>query len=112
MNIDLISTVVGYYALASNESIVGTGSAALVTGSEVSVRRFVQEFDPITARDCTIHKIRFGEIVGGLNRGVPYAFDEESYARFYPLAIEVRLPVVEADFAAARQQGHRLVGMR
>ena len=48
------------------------------------MRGFIEEFDPGVARVCTIHKTRFAEIVAGLERGAPYAFDEASFGRFYP----------------------------
>ena len=74
------------------------------------MRGFVEVFDPGVARVCTIHKIRFGEIVGGLKYGgAPYAFEEVSYARFYPLAVEIGLPVLEADWAAAQARGDRFL---
>lgn len=57
----------------------------------------------------TVRKTRFQEILQGLSLGAAYAFDEESYGRFYPLAREEGLPVVAADFAAARARGERYV---
>jgi len=47
----------------------------------------------------------FGEIMQGLELGAAYAFDKESYARFYPLALEAGLPVAAADFEAQRLKG-------
>jgi len=46
----------------------------------------------------TIKKIRFGEIVQGINKGAPYSFDEQSYNRFYPLANKVGFSLKEEDF--------------
>ena len=34
-----------------------------------------------------IKKTRFGEIINGMRQGGAYAFDEESYNRFYDFAI-------------------------
>lgn len=44
------------------------------------------------------HQERFGEIMRGLQLGAAYAFDKESYGRFYPLARKEGLPVAEGDF--------------
>lgn len=109
MSADRDSKVIGYYALSAARQMICSGDAALVAGSEVSARKFVEGFDPALARDCTVHKIRFGEMLPGLNRGAPYAFDEVSYSRFYPVASEAGLPVAEADFAAAQARGHRFL---
>lgn len=110
MSADRDSKVIGYYALASVKNIVCSGGACVIAGSEESMRGCVEDFDPGLARVCTIHKIRFGEIVGGLKYGgASYAFEEVSYARFYPLAVEIGLPVLEADWAAAQARGERLL---
>jgi len=39
-----------------------------------------------------IKKTRFGDIINGLQRGGAYAFDEESYRRFLPIAKQSGLP--------------------
>ena len=38
------------------------------------------------ARGMKICKMRFGEIYDGLKTGAVYAFDRQSYSRFYSLA--------------------------
>jgi hypothetical protein len=73
---------------------------------------FIDEFAPDVTCVCTIRKTRFAEIVAGLKRGAPYAFDETSFGRFYPLAIEIGLPVANPDFAAARVRGDRFLTLQ
>ncbi|MBL9171457.1 MAG: hypothetical protein JNN07_27235 [Verrucomicrobiales bacterium] len=109
MSADRDSKVIGYYGLSASQQIICTGGAALVAGSEAAVRKFVEEYDAAMAQGCFVHKIRFGDMLPGLHRGAPYAFDEVSYARFYPVAAEVGLPVTQVDFAAAQAQGHRFL---
>ncbi len=109
MSADRDSKVIGYYALASINDIVCSGDGCVIAGSEVSMQAFVEGFDADTARTCTIHKARFGEIVAALKRGAPYAFEEASYARFFPLAVEAGLPVAAMDFAEARARGERFL---
>ena len=105
MSADRDSKVIGYYALASIRDIVCSGGGCVIAGFEVSLQAFVEGFDVDIARTCTIHKARFGEIVAALKRGAPYAFEEASWARFFPLAVEVGLPGADLDFAAARARG-------
>ena len=76
------------------------------------MRAFVEESDPVVAADISIHKSRFGEIVAGLRRGAPYSFEEASYARFYPLAAELRLPIPNLDFAETQARGERILTVR
>ena len=109
MSADRDSKVIGYFALASSNDIVCSRDACVIAGSEASMRGFLEEFDPGVARVATIHKTRFGQIVAGLEHGAPYAFEEASYARFYPLAVEIGLPIVNADFAEAQARGDRFL---
>jgi hypothetical protein len=109
---DRDSKVIGYFALVSSKDIVCSVSACVIAGSEASMRGFIDEFDPGLARVCTIHKTRFAEIVAGLKRGAPYAFDEASFGRFYPLAVEIGLPIANPDFAAAQARGDRFLTLQ
>ena len=43
----------------------------------------------------------------GLHYGAAYAFDEESYGCFYPLAREEGLDVQQADFQKEQLKGNR-----
>jgi len=63
----------------------------------------------VAARTISITKCRFGEIVAGLKRGAPYAFERASFARFYPLAIEIELPIRNLDFDEAEVRGNRIL---
>ena len=63
-----------------------------------SMEEYVKELDPKSSKKRTIKKTRFGEIMRGLKLGAAYAFDEDAYNRFYPLAKEVGLDVQSADF--------------
>jgi len=83
--------VIGYFAFASPTEVVctgETGDACVISGS---VRK----------------KTRFGEILRGLKLGAAYAFDEESYKKFYPLARQEGLLVAEANFDEMKSKGFR-----
>ena len=76
------------------------------------MREFLEESDAAVPRDISIHKSRFAEIVAGLKRGAPYSFEEASFARFYPLAAEMGLPIPNLDFAEAQARGDRILTVR
>jgi hypothetical protein len=59
-----------------------------------------------------VQKTSFKEILRGLRLGAGYAFDEQSYGLFYPLASKVGLPVEQADFAEGRSRGGRFFTVR
>ena len=105
--------VVGYFAYRSRAEVVCTDvDACVIAGSERAMRDFVLEVDPAAADSHTIKKTRFGEILRGLQLGGAYAFDEESYSRFFPLARDAEIPVSEADFAEQSKIGNRFFTVR
>ena len=106
---DRDSKVIGYFALASPTEVVCTGPACVIASSEASMRAFISEVSPAADSRHTIRKTRFSEIVTGMQHGAAYAFEEESFRRFYPLAVEIGLPVAQADFDAARKRGERFI---
>jgi hypothetical protein len=102
--------VIGYFAFASPTDVVCTGEAGdacVISGSTQAMKTFLTEIDPQRQISHRIKKTRFGEILRGLTLGAAYAFDEESYARFYPLALEEGLQVAEANFAEMQPKGYR-----
>jgi hypothetical protein len=98
--------VVGFFAYASPAEVVCTGEACVISGSERAMRDYLKEASP-RGKLHTIKKTRFGEILKGLQMGAAYAFDEDSYNKFYPLAREEGLDVAKADFGAKQQEGFR-----
>jgi len=102
--------VIGYFAFASRTEVICTGDkgdACVITGSDTAMKKYLAEIDPKGLKNHTIKKTRFGEILKGLNLGAAYGFDEESYDRFYPLAIKEGLPVSKADFNKISAEGMR-----
>lgn len=105
--------VVGYFAYLSPMQVVCADvDACLVSGSSRGMEEYLAEIDPDGAAKVTVKKTRFGEILQGLQLGAAYAFDKESYARFYPLALDAGIPVAAADFEEQRHQGGRFVTVR
>ena len=100
--------VIGFFAYASANEVVCTDRAAcVITGSQKSMEEYIKELDPQDSKKRTIKKTRFGEIMRGLQLGAAYAFDEDAYTRFYPLAREVGLDVQPADFEKKKLEGLR-----
>lgn len=105
--------VVGYFGYWSATQVVCTDvDACVVAGSSDAMEEYVAEMDPLRAATASVKKTRFGEILRGLELGGTYAFDEESYARFYPLALDAGLPVAAPDFEGRRNQGERFFTIR
>ena len=105
--------VIGYFAYSSPTQVVCTDlDACVVAGSSRAMQEYIDEVDPRGANKTTIKKTRFGEILRGLGYGAVYAFDEESYARFYPLALDAGLSVSAADFEKQRREGNRFFTVR
>jgi len=94
------SKVIGYFGYSSPTNVICTGEshACVIAGSEEYLRDYINEITPVGHSKVSIKKTRFGEILKGLYLGAAYAFDVESYTRFYPLARQEGLPVKEADF--------------
>lgn len=99
--------VIGYFAFASPTEVVCTGNACVISGSVRTMKAFVKEIDPEGLQKRTIKKTLFGEILNGLKLGAAYAFDEESYKKFYPLARKEGLNVAEANFEEMKSKDFR-----
>ena len=102
--------VIGYFAFASLTEVVCTGDkgdACVISGSVRTMKAFVKEIDPYGLKKRTIKKTLLGEILSGLKLGAAYAFDEESYKKFYPLARKEGLHVSEANFEEMKSKGFR-----
>jgi hypothetical protein len=107
------SRVIGYFAYLSPMQVVCTDvDACVVSGSSGVMQEYLAELHPHGSAAATVKKTRFDEIVRGLQLGAAYAFDQESYARFYPLALEAGIPVEAADFDAQAASGNRFFTVR
>lgn len=108
--VDRYGKVIGYFAFVSPTEVVCTGDAGdacVISSSVRDMKAFITEINPDGQKRHTVKKTRFGEILGGLKLGAAYAFDEESYKKFYPLARQEGLPVAKADFEEIKSKGFR-----
>lgn len=80
-----VTKVIGYFSYTDSSNALCDGDACIIAGSEELIKSYLQKISKSDKRDI-IKKTRFGEIIDGLKQGAAYAFDEESYSRFLPLA--------------------------
>ena len=102
--------VIGYFAYASQTDVVCDGDACVIAGSDEDLRTYISELGVADGITHTVKKTRFGEIMRGMNLCAAYAFDEEAYNRFYPLARREGYDFGPEDFSATGPgKGVRLV---
>ena len=78
--------VIGVYAYSEPGKVLLYQEACVVTGSEEFIRNYIRSLPHSPAKRMQISKMRFGELLDGLHSGAAYAFDRQSYGRFYNLA--------------------------
>ena len=112
MHRDINSKVIGYFAFISPTEVICEGNACVISGSEEGMRSYIASVSPGLSQRTTIKKTRFGEIIKGMEMGAPYAFDEQSYNRFYPLANKTGFDLKEEDFSEETETGYHFVVIR
>ena len=98
--------VVGVYAYATAGQVFRHQDACVVAGSEALMRGYIATFSTELSASLVVSKIRFGDIEQGLNDGAGYAFDRESYARFYSLARRAGFDDLDGFSAGSDDQFH------
>lgn len=111
MSLDIDSKVIGYFAFNSPLEVVCEGDACVISGSEQDMRNYLNGLSS-TTEEVTIKKTRFSEIIQGMKMGAPYAFDEHSYNRFYPLANKMGFNLRNEDFSTPTETGFHFVVVR
>lgn len=86
MQNDDTTRVVGVYAYFGPGKVFLYENGCVVAGSEQLITQYMRSLANETVKGMTISKLRFGEIYEGLKTGAAYAFDKQSYSRFYSLA--------------------------
>ncbi len=112
MHHDIDSKVIGHFAFSSPMGVVCDGDACVISGSEEAMRHYIKSALTESSKGVTIKKTRFGEIIQGMEKGAPYAFDEQSYNRFYPLANKTGFNLKEEDFTVQTETGFHFVVIR
>ena len=112
MALDIDSKIIGYYARLSPAEVVCDGDACVIAGSEQDMINYLKTISSDAPKQATIKKTRFIEIVQGMKLGAPYAFDEQSYNRFFPLANRIGFSLKEEDFSVPTETGRHFVIIR
>ena len=76
---------IGYFAYTKAGEICCDGEACIIAGSEELMKSYLREMGGDTDKDI-IEQTYFDEIIGGIEKGGAYAFDKESYDRFFCIA--------------------------
>ncbi len=98
--------VIGFIAITSRTNVICTDvDACVVAGSEMAIKDYIAEIDINNKYQVTIKKTRFGKIVESMRHGGKYAFDKESYSRFYPLGKEIGMLLENPDFDNEKFKG-------
>ena len=109
MSRDIDTKVIGCFSYKSQTEVTCDGDACIVAGSEKAMRDYLLSMSKEAHDKSTIKKTRFGEIIQGLKHGGAYAFDEESYNRFYPLANRIGYNLKEEEFTPTETGRHFVV---
>ena len=103
------SRVIGYFAFSPKMNVLCEGDACIIAGSERSLKEYLGSLSPLARKEFRIRKARFGEILKGLQLGAPYAFDEASYNRFFPLANRRGYNLKKEEFSVPTEIGRHFV---
>jgi hypothetical protein len=80
-----IGEAIGYFAYTKAGEICCDSDACIIAGSEGLMQLYLREMGGDTDKDI-IKQTYFDEIIAGIQNGGAYAFDKESYDRFFCIA--------------------------
>jgi hypothetical protein len=89
--------LIGYIA-ALQLNVLCDGDACIVMGSKFKFRSHLANNPQTHDKDYVLKKAWFDDILLGIQYGAPYAFDEEAFRLFYPLAQRAGLTLPPPDF--------------
>ena len=92
---DRDSRVLGFFAHAGPDEVFRFDDACLVAGSRERLRACLATHPRLRNASLALAKIRFADVHAGLESGAAYAFDEEAFERFAPLARDAGIDVAE-----------------
>lgn len=108
--------VLGYLALVPQGKVVGVtdgvGKACIVLGSAEAMRQHLAKVEPASVHSAEIVATSFADVLRALHGGGAYAFDQQAYSHFYPLAKREKLDVKDVNFQDIKKQGFEFVTVR
>ena len=93
-------TLIGYIA-ALQLDVLCDGDACIVMGSKFKFRSHLASNPQTCDKEYVLKKAWFDDILTGIQYGAGYAFDEEAFRLFYPLAQRAGLHLPPPDFNVA-----------
>ena len=87
--------VLGFFAHAGPGEVFRFEEACVIAGSRERLRACLAIHPNLQNASLTLAKIRFADVHAGLDAGAAYAFDEEAFERFAPLARDAGIDVAE-----------------
>ena len=87
--------MLGFFAHAGPDEVFRFDDACLVAGSRERLRACLATHPRLRSASLALTKIRFADVHAGLESGAAYAFDEEAFERFAPLARDAGIDVAE-----------------
>lgn len=91
--------LIGYIA-ALQLDVLCDGDACIVIGSKFKFRSHLAGNPQTRDKEYALKKAWFDDILTGIQYGAAYAFDQEAYRLFYPLAQRAGLALKREDFSA------------
>jgi hypothetical protein len=88
INASIAHKVVGYFSYSDEGSVFCDDDACIIAGTDGLMHSYIKRMLSKHEKPGVVKKIRFGEIVNGLQLGGAYAFDKEAYVVFFSLAIQ------------------------
>ena len=92
---DRDSRVLGFFAYAGPDEVFRFEEACVIAGSRERLQSCLATRPELRDASLTLAKIRFADVHAGLHSGAAYAFDEEAFERFAPLARGAGIDVAE-----------------
>lgn len=87
--------VVGYFSHSPGGGVFCDGDACIIAGTESLMYSYIEAMlicdDKTKKKKALVRKTKFGEILAGLAQGGSYAFDKESYLKFFSFAKKYEL---------------------
>jgi hypothetical protein len=93
--------LIGYIA-ALQLDVLCDGDACIVIGSKFKFKSHLASNDQTRDKDYALKKAWFDDILTGIQFGAAYAFDQEAYRLFLPLAQRAGLDLKQEDFSTPR----------
>ena len=100
---DKDTKVLGYVAVrVGTINVLCDGDSCIVVGAEKKMNEYIKTLSVDRNAKYQISKARYGHVLKVMKLGGVYSFDQESYSRFYPLASEDGIELV--DFTPDNQE--------